>query len=342
VDDRAQVQWTPELSMLEFQPQGSGGEHYDEETAAQAWIQGPSPAAVTLRERARGLARGGFGTALLCGEPGTGKHRVAQWIHGHCVRADRPLAIVDGSSPTVHTQVAHLRSSLRTGQGLIPGNVVVREIHRTDPRVVEQLGELPGWDAASAPCGLLLLTTESPTRLRTLSPEHGRVVDAASAIVDVPALRERRADIGILASGFLTEAAARYGRSVRGISSQAQGLLEQHAFPGNLRELACVIEQAVLRCNGDWLTAECLRGLLSATEEPASRAEIVIRLPGSSLREIELQALKLALKLTGGRVVRASELLGITRHALRRKIEKFGLEEMRHPGRDDDFGGSAI
>ena len=59
------------------------------------------------------------------------------------------------------------------------------------------------------------------------------------------------------------------------------------------------------------------------------QAVVVIRLPGSSLREIEMQALKLALRLSGGNVVRASKLLGITRHALRRKLKKFGLNDLR-------------
>ena len=59
------------------------------------------------------------------------------------------------------------------------------------------------------------------------------------------------------------------------------------------------------------------------------RGELVIRMPGNSLRDVELQALKLALDLTDGRVVRAAELLGITRHALRRKLDKHGLNDRR-------------
>jgi len=57
--------------------------------------------------------------------------------------------------------------------------------------------------------------------------------------------------------------------------------------------------------------------------------EIVIRLPDSSLREIEIQALKLAFRISGGKVIRAAKLLGITRHTLRRKLEKFGLQGLR-------------
>ena len=63
-------------------------------------------------------------------------------------------------------------------------------------------------------------------------------------------------------------------------------------------------------------------------------SELVIRLPGSSLREIEIEALRLALRLSEGRIVRASELLGITRHALRRKLEKFGLNDLRAPSQE--------
>ena len=72
------------------------------------------------------------------------------------------------------------------------------------------------------------------------------------------------------------------------------------------RELRAIIEQAVIRCQGDWITAEHLGGVQTKrqVDQPES-SELVIRLPGSSLREIEIAALKLALKISGGRVERA-------------------------------------
>lgn len=340
MDDRAQVQWTPELSVVEFPPDpGVGGQ--DEEAAARAWIQGPSSAAIRLRDQAAELASTGFSAALVVGEPGTGKHRVAQWIHGHCSRADRTLAMVDAGSPSVDIQLRHVNQLMRDGQpALHPGNIVVRDLQRAEPHIAAELEAMLSRQTRPIRCGLLLLSTQPIAKLRTRSLEHGRLLHQASRMIEVPSLRERRADIGILAKGFLDEASERYGRPVRGISPQAMASLESHPFGGNLRELACIIEQAILRCHGDWVTSECLRGLLAAEEPPpANEAEVVIRMPGSSLREIELQALRLALRLTGGRVVRASELLGITRHALRRKIEKFGLEELRHSSRDEPSEG---
>src|SRR5690606_10621834 len=173
------------------------------------------------------------------------------------------------------------------------------------------------------------------------SMEHGLLLGrSGSATIELPPLRDRAEDIPVLARAFLEEAGRYYGREIRGLSPQASARLQQHPFPGNARELRASVEQALLRSNGDWVTIDDLP-LPPGPVDSAPQAEVVIRLPGSSLREIELQAIKLALRLASGRLVRASELLGITRHALRRKLEKYGLNELRarpsnSPGGDID------
>jgi DNA-binding NtrC family response regulator len=194
-----------------------------------------------------------------------------------------------------------------------------------------RLFEILGSQGVELVCALVLVSKRSAELLRSCSVLHAQLLArAGGSVVSVPALRHRGIDIHELARQFANEAAHRYDKSIRGISPQALSKLEAHDFPGNVRELQVMVEHAVLRSSGDWVTGEAFLGLgddapLPSTEE----SELVIRLPGSSLREIEIQALRLALKLAGGRVVRASELLGITRHALRRKLEKFGLNDLR-------------
>jgi DNA-binding NtrC family response regulator len=181
--------------------------------------------------------------------------------------------------------------------------------------------------------GLLLLTTTPASVLRARSLDHEQLIGrSTSALLEVPPLRSRLEDVPTLAHAFLGDAAAHYDRTVRGLSPQAMARLQQHTFPGNLRELRSIVEQAVLRGTGDWIGPDDL-GL--ATAEPiadAERGELVIRLPGVSLREVELQTIRLALRLCDGRLVRAADLLGITRHALRRKLEKYNLDDLRQRG----------
>ena len=126
------------------------------------------------------------------------------------------------------------------------------------------------------------------------------------------------------------------------MDTQAIALLQRREYPGNVRELAGLIEQAVLGTVSDWLTVDDFPRLGESDEPPTRRGELVIRLPGNSLREIELQALRLALELTDGRIVRAAELLGITRHALRRKLEKHGLNDLRRTAQRTDDDDDAV
>jgi hypothetical protein len=248
------------------------------------------------------------------------------------------LVSVDALRDNARQVITNLIQSVTVepAQDLQPGNLVVENLQCASAELAQSLVELLSAQGLQLQCGLLLLSTEPVTTLRTRSMEHGRLLGrSASSIIDVPPLRERTEDIPALARSFLQEASQYYARSVRGLSPQAIARLQQHGYPGNARELRAIIEQALLRSNGDWVTVDDLP-LPAAPAEAGSHAEVVIRLPGSSLREIELQAIKLALRLAAGRLVRASELLGITRHALRRKLEKYSLGDLRIRPMDDE------
>jgi DNA-binding NtrC family response regulator len=268
---------------------------------------------------------------LITGERGTGKRRLARWLHAQSRRGTRPLVSVDAVSERATEIVQGLARALpgRDIAGMQPGNLLVENFQAASQELVHALLELLSAQGLELKCGVILLSTEAMTVLRTASMEHGRLLGrSGSSIIELPPLRERSEDVGVLARAFLEEAAKHYGRSVRGLSPQALTRLAQHGWPGNARELRASVEQALLRSTGDWVTADDLP-LPSEAQTDAPHAEVVIRMPGSSLREIELQAIKLALRLASGRLVRASELLGITRHALRRKLEKYGLHELR-------------
>lgn len=317
------------LAMIEFQPTGATAHGVNQ--MGEDWLEGQTQVVERLRVRALNAGREGHTVVALDGEAGVGKLRVAQWIHRCSRRTEQPFMVLDAASDHIASQLLRVAASLGEGSELAPGTLAVRNLQEASQNTINRLLEIDTGRGGGQRCALILMSTVPMASLRSASLQHGQLIGrAAPASIHVPALRERGDDIALLARGFLDEATARYGRRVRGLSPQAIARLEQHDFPGNIHELRLVIEQAVLRSSGDWITAEAFPGIgnQSATED-TDTSELVIRMPGSSLREIEMAALRLALKISGGRVVRASELLGITRHALRRKLEKFGLTQLR-------------
>ncbi len=332
----ALAEWIPQLSLLEFFPSHGA----NEAGAAEAWIQGASQVAGRLRARATEIGRSPFALVYVSGEAGAGKERVARWIHRCSTRNRRPLAEVDVSLPSGPLQLQRLRAAIEQGEGAAPGNIIVRGIEDITPDATQRLHEvLSAAKATLQPrCGVILVARMTADALRARSLQLSQLLGRTpTALLEVPALRARAQDLAEISRTMVEEAARRYGKDVRGFSPQAIARLQHHPLPGNLRQLQAIVEQAVLETTGQWIAATQLGFPEPATPTVADApAQLVIRLPGSSLREIELAALKLALKISDGRVVRASELLGITRHALRRKLEKFGLQDLRHTTSDDD------
>lgn len=135
--------------------------------------------------------------------------------------------------------------------------------------------------------------------------------------IRLPALRERRADIPLLASRRLRECARRYRREIAGFDPAAAAALESYSWPGNVRELNNVIERAVLLATGERITAADLR-LASAGAAPS--------IDSMSLEDAERQLLQTALRRTAGNVAAAAEALGLSRSAMYRRIEKLGVK----------------
>jgi len=313
------------LSVVELVPRAPSAE-----ATTERWLDGSSEAIVHLRERVLAIGEEGFATSVVCGAAGSGRMRVARALHAVSPRAAASLAVVDMTEPDASQAVGAIVETLRRTADSPPGNVVLRSVEFADAPTIAAAVELLPAPGNAVECGLIVSTAEPLAALRARSLGHGQLfAHAGRAVLQVPPLSARSADIPVLAKQFLRASVRRFQRPTRGISPRAMSLLQRHPFPGNIRELAGMIEQAILSSSSDWLTAEDLPRLAAMHEPATRRGELVIRMPGNSLREIELQALRLALELTGGRIVRAAELLGITRHALRRKLEKHGLNELR-------------
>src|SRR5919205_204068 len=137
--------------------------------------------------------------------------------------------------------------------------------------------------------------------------------------IRLPPLRDRLEDIPVLAEHFLKLHRERYRRAIMGFTPEALDALRQHLWPGNVRELDHVIERAVLMSPGNIVTAFDLA--LEATPD----ARMSARLEEMSLEDAERLLIKKALARFEGNANRAAEALGLSRSALYRRLQKYGL-----------------
>jgi DNA-binding NtrC family response regulator len=147
--------------------------------------------------------------------------------------------------------------------------------------------------------------------------------------VQLPPLRERRADLPMLIDRFAREFADAYGKKIDGIEPDALAALRRHSWPGNIRELRNVLQQMVVLAEAPRLTLKDvpreLRGAEASTEVAAAAAGGGAALAGRSMDEIERDAIRETLRLTDGNRKAAADLLQIGERTLYRKIEKYGL-----------------
>jgi len=137
--------------------------------------------------------------------------------------------------------------------------------------------------------------------------------------IRLPPLRERQADILLLAKHFLGQHAMRYRRkTLRGFEESARTALLAHPWPGNVRELDHAVERGVLMGRSDWVGVQDL-GL-----EPAAPASSSVRLEDLTLEDVEKIFIQKALARYGT-VSQAAQALGLSRSALYRRLEKHGL-----------------
>jgi transcriptional regulator with PAS, ATPase and Fis domain len=139
--------------------------------------------------------------------------------------------------------------------------------------------------------------------------------------IALPPLRERAGDVPRLASYYIDLFNREFKRHVRGLSPEAQAMLENYAWPGNVREMRNAIERAMLLVDHDWLEPRDFT-TLTRTVAPT---EFKLPPEGVSLDDVERQLVVQALERAGGNQTQAGQLLGINRDQVRYRIEKFGL-----------------
>ena len=338
----------------------------DAQNAALGGLLGESAPMLALKRTISqlGLAesqmRDGDGPAVLVlGETGTGKEVVARALHFNGPRRDKPF--VELNCAALPAQLleselfGHERGAFTDARERKLGMVETAE---GGTLFLDEIGDM---DIALQAKLLKLLEEKTVRRLGSLREQrvNVRIVAATHrplvALVrdgrfradlyfrlgvvqlHLPPLRERGADILMLARHFLQHHAARYGKPAPVLAESAQTALLEYTWPGNVRELRNMIEQAVLLNTGNTITAPQLAfshlgSVMPSEPERAASAAAAKRVPAElTLPEMERQALVNALQLSEGNVTRAARELGISRDTLRYRIEKFGLETQARP-----------
>ena len=135
--------------------------------------------------------------------------------------------------------------------------------------------------------------------------------------INIPPLRERLADVPVLADHFLVQFVQETGKRLEGWTQRAIGMLMAYHWPGNVRELRNVVERAVVLARGRMIGADDLSFLQPVTDE--------CHFGTMTLREVEISHLKVALDATGWNISKAAEQLAIDRGTLARKIKRYQL-----------------
>ena len=276
---------------------------------------------------------------LITGEHGSGKEVVAQTLHALSARASRPLVAVNTGALSEglfeselfgHVKGAFTdartdrigRFELADGGTLFLdeiGNVPIRQQAKL-LRVIES-GEIERVGASRSRKVDVRLISATNTDLQAACTSGQFREDLLFRLntveIYVPALRDRREDIPTLAVHFLRRYAARYRREIDGFDSSALQLLAQYSWPGNVRELEHTLERAVLMCRGQEIQPSDL-GLNMERPQALNLEEL-------SLEAVETLLIRKALQRFQGNISQAAEALGLSRGALYRRMEKYGL-----------------
>ena len=276
---------------------------------------------------------------LITGEHGTGKEVVAGWLHAASTRAAKPLVTVNagGLSDGVfeselfgHVKGAFTdakadrvgRFELADGGTLFLDEIANVPLNQQSKLLrVLQTGELErvGSSRTRRVDARILAATNADLRAEVAGGRFREdlLFRINTIEIRIPPLRDRREDIGPLAGLFLLRYAQRYRKAIHGFEAAAMRALTEYPWPGNIRELDHAIERAVLLARGDHVA------LSDLALQPVGGT--TTRLEELSLEEVERVLIQKALSRHNGNVTLAANALGLSRSALYRRLQRYGL-----------------
>jgi DNA-binding NtrC family response regulator len=301
---------------------------------------------VQLAEVLAKIAKVAVGDANVCisGESGTGKELIARAIHAQSARAERPLVTLDCTAIPEGLMESHLFGHVRGSfTGAVEHRTGFFALAHTGTLFIDEISEL------SLPLQAKLLRviqtrefvkvggskpTRTDIRLITASNKDLRravregqfredlYYRIAVVMIEVPPLRARRGDIGLLVEHFVRKFAGAHHKRVPQLTGRAQELLLGAEWPGNVRQLENCIEQAVVLSEHDTIDID----VLPLAEAGGKRVGDPVRPglpPGLTLRDLEQQYILQTLDGVGGNRTQAARLLGISLRCLQYKLKAY-------------------
>jgi DNA-binding NtrC family response regulator len=281
---------------------------------------------------------------LITGESGTGKELLARYVHANSARRDKPFIAINCGAFTEellsnelfgHVKGAYTGANADRG-GLIEaasgGTLFLDEITEMSPamqvkllRVVQEQELLPIGGTRPIPVDVRYLAATNRDLRQAVESGVLRsdLYYRLNVIkLELPALRERRDDIPLLAQYFLKKYALAMNRPTVELGPRAMAALQRHDYPGNVRELENAIERGIALCTDDVLRLsqlpEDLRGELAADDGGGQG-----RMPTLEMQEADY--IRWVLSQTKGNRTQAAQILGIDRVSLWRKIKKYDI-----------------
>jgi len=312
-----------------------------------AWLAGNDKRMREIRSQIA-LASRSSTTVLIHGETGTGKEFIAQAIHDASSLRDKPFikincaalskSLVPNEFPARRRSrfsLPHLGSSLGTASSE-GGTIFLEDVCSAPPAMQIELLKILE-DVEFERFGA---TRQPETEVRVLAGTH-RDIEAMTKIglfredlyfrlnvfdIAVPPLRERSADIPLLAHILLAKHSRQRGGHIRRLAQSALDLLQTFRWPGNVRELESCIERAVLVAKGDAIQMDDLPRRLRALETPDVN-------PGSlrnAVETLERSLLIEALKQHRGIKAAAARSLGLTERVMGLRVSKYNIDANRY------------
>ena len=286
-----------------------------------------------------GQAAGSRATVLIRGESGTGKELVARAIHSNSALAAEPFVPVNCAAlPDTlleselfgHTRGAFTGAvNARKGRFALAGRgtIFLDEIGDTSPDFQTKLLRVIQ-DRHFEPLGAEVAEHSDARVVAATHRQLEQMVDDGTfredlyyrlRVVEIalPPLRERRADIPLLAEQLVRRAVSNDGATAPILSQEALDRLSEYDWPGNVRELENCLARAIVLASG---------GVIRDHHLTIGRPTAEKQQPLASLSDLERDHIRHVLEATGGQKARAADILGVSRPRLNRLMEKYGLE----------------
>ena len=289
-------------------------------------------------------------TVLITGESGTGKSLVARAIHRRSSRRDKPFVeIACGAMPETLLEselFGHVAGAFtgavgeKRGKFMLAdeGTIFLDEISTASPsmqvkllRVLQDLEFEPvgGTKTLHVDIRVILATNDDLGRMVAEGRFRQDLFYRINVInVELPPLRDRIADIPLLAEHFLRQVCEDSGKSVRGFTEEAMNALRGYRWPGNVRELQNVIERAVLLGKDPMIGLGDLPQSLTAAGNVNFVEPVAGRTLKQALESPERQIIREVLDANNWNRNVTAETLGINRTTLYKKMKRLGLEDM--------------